>query len=256
MCAVLFYDTRTYKNMAIAALNISERREMFRRDSLIASDRRRAAIHEAGHIIVGGVVGLVMDAYIVQIGKATNYDKSWIGRTCIYERRSTSITRLQWRMVAVAGAVAERCWQREIPDAEEWSDPEMMSASDWRMAKCHPGEPDKLCIRAINDVAGMFDPCSGDKWGELCRTARQLIIKARRAEQRISYHIDTAMALLLPREIKLPNPSTTLRSHRPYSGRRRYAKLNHLLVRCIQVSQARWRWWRRATGRFMGRLSL
>ena len=70
----------------------------------------------------------------------------------------TKPTKRQRRMVAVAGAIAELSWQREFDEIDYdfdwchdwWWDPAIMSESDWDLAGCGPGEPDKPFFTAIN----------------------------------------------------------------------------------------------------------
>ncbi len=86
-------------------------------------------------------------------------------------------------MIAVAGSVAEVCWQRIDVDeffvGDYWGDPDAMSPGDWKGVQCEPGEPDDLCAEAILKVAAILDPNTGERWRDLCLTARELIMDAR-----------------------------------------------------------------------------
>jgi hypothetical protein len=82
-------------------------------------------------------------------------------------------------MVGCAGAVAELCWDRECIDPDYWTDPDMMSTSDWRLSGCEPGEPDDLCIEAIKNLEGLLSE-GGPLWVNLLRQARRLIMDVRK----------------------------------------------------------------------------
>jgi hypothetical protein len=74
------------------------------------------------------------------------------------------------------------CWLRESVEPTHWeTDVDIMSESDWRLAQCEPGNPDALCLFAIERIAELFDSAAGKQWGNLCRTARNLIERARLA---------------------------------------------------------------------------
>ncbi len=81
-------------------------------------------------------------------------------------------------MLGCAGAMAELCWKGEYIDPGYWTEPEMMSPSDWRLCGCEPGEPDKVCIEAIERLQYLLSD-DGPLWGELLREARRLIVTSR-----------------------------------------------------------------------------
>ena len=140
-----------------------------------ARDRRLAAIHEAGHIAIANMLSInVGYAYIYVPHSHTDLrsQKTWVGTT--YCNLQTADSR-QRRMIGVAGAVAELCWRGEFVDDDYWIDPEMMSKSDWRWTQCSPGAPDKKCVEAIYAVATVLER-GASLWGELVRTARDLIV--------------------------------------------------------------------------------
>jgi len=62
-----------------------------------------------------------------------------------------------------------------VLDHQTWAEPEIMSPSDWRLAHCYPGEPDRRFMRAVETVNAMFDR----EWLTVCRVARMLIERAR-----------------------------------------------------------------------------
>jgi hypothetical protein len=88
-----------------------------------AWDRRNAAIHEAGHIVMARRLGLSDTCGVIfhLDDDAPLLDKTWGGRTAlVFMTRLTSVER---QMVAVAGAVAELCWRRELVDLDYWEEP-------------------------------------------------------------------------------------------------------------------------------------
>jgi hypothetical protein len=130
-----------------------------------AMNRRLAAIHEAGHFTIARHLGLL--AFNARVEKTlirAPHEKFWIGDT-----RIQSTTLAKSRMVAVAGAVAEFCWdEKTYEDTQDgWEDPHTMSDSDWVLARCEPGEPSRELMRAIKQVFGLLDPTEGQLWPTL-----------------------------------------------------------------------------------------
>jgi len=142
-------------------------------------DRRLAAIHEAGHLVIARRFRIpVTSAYIFPTDNPAWDEKHWIGRI---QGEFLLHTRGQRLMFGVAGAVAEMSW-RNVEDldwSEEWWDAETMSETDWKMAGCVPGNPDGPCFTAIKRVARHFDRRTGRLWPSLIKTARTLIIQSR-----------------------------------------------------------------------------
>jgi len=93
-------------------------------------------------------------------------------------------------MIAVAGHVAECCWERSTCAAEQdWPesfldnlwDPDGMSATDWEMALHEPGCPTKKLARACEAVERLLS--SKDiLWADLVGASRRLIVEARNPE--------------------------------------------------------------------------
>lgn len=120
---------------------------------IAAIDRRLAAIHEAGHVVIARGLGLVvLQAWIEPSGRTQHQlknEKSWTGRTTIQR----SVDPLERRMVGTSGSVAELCWWGGDIDPDYWTNPDMMSLSDWRLSGCEPGQPDQMCCEAIERMA-------------------------------------------------------------------------------------------------------
>ena len=153
--------------------------EVDRRIWLGIHDRRQAAVHEAGHIVVGKLLGLGSTTGYIFLNFAPEPgEKLWLGK-CHYDaRKLLRLSRLKRRMFAVAGAVAETWWGGEVPDPDFWFEPEMMSPSDWAGTGCEPGFPDNSCCKAIRAAADLLSP-DGQGWRDLCLTARALLVNSR-----------------------------------------------------------------------------
>jgi len=76
-----------------------------------------AAIHEAGHVVMARHIGLTnVSAWLEEIQDFADdilYDKLWIGHTTYLQSgiNGKTISTKKLAMFAVAGAVAECCWQ-------------------------------------------------------------------------------------------------------------------------------------------------
>jgi hypothetical protein len=88
------------------------------------------------------------------------------------------VPRKKRKLVAVAGSVAEFCWRGDEIDLFYWYEPEVMSESDWEMADCSPGQPDRACFTAIEEVGELLGR-GRPLWGELIANARRLIVNSR-----------------------------------------------------------------------------
>lgn len=141
-----------------------------------AWDRRKAAVHEAGHVVVARHLGMYAShAILWKNQRPAADDKLWLGRAFIGPRME-SLAPDQVRMIAVAGAVAEEVWSHGTMDCPEdffmW--PEAMSAADWAMAGYEPGCLDDGGLDAVEHVAVLLTP-GGELWPRLVEEARRLI---------------------------------------------------------------------------------
>jgi len=115
-------------------------------------DRRMAAIHEAGHVVIARSFGILCEAELTPTFTTDpRAQKTWVGQTRYPlgsngkrlklkpgEQQGDLIepTQQELRMVGVAGAVAEACWRdrkvyRDVATPEiDWYDPDVMSESD------------------------------------------------------------------------------------------------------------------------------
>jgi hypothetical protein len=142
-----------------------------------------AAIHEAGHMVVASSFGVLCQAWIVPVQGSERRQKMWVGRCRFLGGKPFS--QLQ-RMIAVAGAVAEACWQDRaiwgVAEEWDWYDPAVMSESDWRFAGCSVGQPSRALFTAIDEVGALLRSNGGPLWQELIQTARGLIDTSRAIE--------------------------------------------------------------------------
>jgi hypothetical protein len=157
-----------------------------------ARDRRMAAIHEAGHLVIARMFGFPGSAWIWPNDQPE--EKTWLGRTkrCPIisvnhgKVRVKTPTKSQDRMIAVAGAVAEACWQDRaiwrVAVEWDWDDPVVMSDSDWHLSGCPIGRPSPALYTAIDKVEALLRSDCGALWPSLCQTARDLIIENRAIE--------------------------------------------------------------------------
>ncbi len=54
---------------------------------LLARDRRKAAVHEAGHVVIARMFGLTdIDAHIRRHFESSIYEKTWVGQTGFSKR--------------------------------------------------------------------------------------------------------------------------------------------------------------------------
>lgn len=145
-----------------------------------AYDRRRTAMHEAGHALVAKHLGYRAEAWIYQNDvDDLMASKSWLGHTSFYGAPNTP-GHPHLRMIAVAGMVAEILWNNRgdenCIDPGFWADVlfdrDCMSVADWRLADCDPDEPDDHLLDVIVRVADLL---AGELWPSLIRGSRTLM---------------------------------------------------------------------------------
>lgn len=149
---------------------------------LQAWDRRLASIHEAGHLVVAGHLGIKSaEAWIAPVNNASAGDmKTWIGQ-CGFLAGQRRMSNIGWMKIAVAGHVAEQCWQyRDEAGAfpifweDGLGDPEAMSPADWAMADHTPGGPSGKLVRACEAVERVLMP-GACLWPALLATSRHFL---------------------------------------------------------------------------------
>jgi hypothetical protein len=167
-----------------AMVGDGRRRMVLRPVQISARDRRHAAIHEAGHLVVARHLGRRLgcpepDALIIRNDTALlPEERTWHGQINLYNIER--LNGLERRMIGFAGAAATCLWNGEDLDLEFWSDPDFggMSITDWQLAQCEPGQPDRLCNMAVTRLSRLL--CRGGRlWKPLIREARALIIVER-----------------------------------------------------------------------------
>lgn len=158
-------------------------RRKWSRAGTLAGDRRRAAVHEAGHYVIGRHVGLRHVAARIWHEDHGLSDMKlyggFAGSACRREWAKLSVKRHM--MIGCAGMAAEWAWEERFNDgANGWigdhlTDPMAMSASDWNRAYTEPGEPCGKLVRVAEHAAGLFSAHGGPLWPELLRVSRVLI---------------------------------------------------------------------------------
>ena len=149
---------------------------------ILAHDRRKSAVHEAGHYVIGRHFGLKSgDAWISPTGADPRGDEqTWIGQHRVRREELDRLSDIRRMMLGVSGLVAERRWEEAVNDPSDWptdlyealEEPEIMSWSDWKMALHEPGHPTRKLIRAAERVEALL---AGPLWLDLCLAARSLI---------------------------------------------------------------------------------
>jgi hypothetical protein len=138
----------------------------------VARDRRMAAVHEAGHVVVARRFDLeILSAWIVP-NDAGPEERTWRGGVLI---KKAGAPEMVCRMVGCAGAVAEWLW------GGNWIEDfylDGMSEADWLIAGCAEGCPDDALMDAVQQVGKLFERC-GAGWQELVAEARRLIVDSR-----------------------------------------------------------------------------
>lgn len=143
------------------------------RKRIAARDRRNAAVHEAGHLVVARWAGAeIASAWIIPNDGLAADEKAWGGRVQICGRIVDPHRR---RMVGVAGAIAEHLW-RDGWIEDFW--PDGMCDADWQFAGYELDQPDDAFWRAVDSVDSMFR-ADGPVWPAVLHEARRLIVDSR-----------------------------------------------------------------------------
>ena len=137
-----------------------------------ARDRRGAAVHEAGHVVIARHFGCrIASAWIIPADDPAPNERTWIGRA---QYQGVPADPAKRRMIGLAGEVAEHLWRGGV--IEDFSPDDAMSDSDWRCAGYEPHCVDDALEEAAHDVSELLAML----WAELIREARRLIVEARR----------------------------------------------------------------------------
>jgi hypothetical protein len=168
----------------------------FHRDSRAETHaRRRAAIHEAGHIIAGRHVGNTRSHGYIEPAKLVAREFgiiTWQGGS--FARNENMAWRDQ-RLIGVAGSVAEYCWgfrSGPSPDLDEIY--EGMSPTDRETHSWNSGRrldlntsterEERAWDNAITRAYRLFNCHTGPLWPALLNMARHLIVESRNYEDR------------------------------------------------------------------------
>ena len=140
----------------------------------LARERRLAAVHQAGHVVIARRVGFkIASAWIMpNDGEDAKDEGTWTGRVQIESVRADTFA---CRMVGVAGSVAEHLW---LGGGIDDYFPDTLSEDDWLLTGCHPAQPDDPLMVAIGEV-GQLLARGGSGRQELIAESRRLIIACR-----------------------------------------------------------------------------
>ena len=138
-----------------------------------ARERRRVAVHEAGHVVMARLFGLTLLRALIAPDEGSWHGSVQVAPVGQLHPRAVA------RMVGVAGKAAELCWTDRHYDVldEDWWHPGTLSESDWAQTGCLPGAPDKAFFSALNQAAKLFRSGEGEikqqgpLWGVLTQTA-------------------------------------------------------------------------------------
>jgi hypothetical protein len=139
-----------------------------------ARERRLAAVHEAGHVVIARRVGFkIASAWIMpNDGEEAEHEGTWTGRVQI---ESVRADKFACRMVGVAGSVAEHLW---LGGSIDDYFPDTLPEGDWHLTGCDPDQPDDAFMEAIGEV-GQLLARGGSGWQELITESRWLIVASR-----------------------------------------------------------------------------
>jgi hypothetical protein len=152
-----------------------------------AASRRRAAIHEAGHIVAARYVGDLSAWGYIEPSEARfgeHLHRHWVGQA---EAGYHTLKRRDNRLIRVAGAVAEYVWDDREGD-EPWFDTiyENMSDTDRRFYDYNFRRVELDCndsavreetawFNAMLRAYKLFTRHGGPLWPALCKQARHMI---------------------------------------------------------------------------------
>src|SRR5262249_38323201 len=109
-------------------------------NKLEALDRRRVAVHEAGHTVVARELSILeIGATLTRCANSDPTERGWWSgqhRACLEGSEKRVKT-----MYAVAGLVAETCWRGETILEIDGDDAEILSPTDWATAGIEPRNP-------------------------------------------------------------------------------------------------------------------
>jgi hypothetical protein len=148
----------------------------------IARDRRDAAVHEAGHLVMArkiqqqeGISRPVVYACIFRVEGTTPRGRTWNGDFKYFPFEPPP----KRAMVGVAGVIAVATWQRRwrprCVQSINWETPDTMSTSDWEICGCEPGKPTPELREAVTAVSALLESDTDRLWWTLCVEAHRLI---------------------------------------------------------------------------------
>lgn len=148
----------------------------------LARDRRRIAVHEAGHYVIARHLGFRHVFALIWQGEAPNPARDvWRGMCSRLRDLHHGRRPIEDMMIGCAGLVAEVAWCEMTKGgalrrvADYLREPDSMSRSDWATCHAPPGDPAPALIEAAEHVAALLTPRGGPLWPELRGVARVLM---------------------------------------------------------------------------------
>ena len=157
-------------------------------------DRRRAAVHEAGHLVMMRHLGVLGgSAKILRKPSSATSERLWVGQTSFLphilelskhmkddppkEMMLKDVSPRELMLIGIAGVVAESAWAETDRDLLPYlfEDPNEMSLTDWAMTGCEPGSPSEQMINFALEVYRLFERPLGLLFSDLRIQSRGLI---------------------------------------------------------------------------------
>src|SRR5207253_6593679 len=124
-----------------------------------AVDRRDAAVHEAGHLVMARHLEAAGPRAWIYPVERTAIGRTWNGDFNFFP---FDMPPQKLALIGVAGVVAVTTWQRRWRACRssniDWEDPGTMSQSDWRYCGCDPGRVEPHLLEAADHAFRLFDP--------------------------------------------------------------------------------------------------
>ena len=142
---------------------------------LYAKDRRMAAMHEAGHMVIARWAGIrPVGAWICQKAEVPDLELKGFGGQCVYYTHHLArLSQIRRMMIGVAGAMAEAVWENKFinesiyaPDVLYLGD--AMSDTDWPEGTSPDEWPVKL-ERASEKVVDLLENELRQDWLDVGR---------------------------------------------------------------------------------------
>jgi hypothetical protein len=149
---------------------------------ILARDRRNAAAHEAGHIVIAEhLKSYPTGAYIRPNPSKSKVDTSWIGSMHL-GIDYCEIPKQNRMMIACAGGISEHIWNHPDDEFDEIYWEEYMSPTDWQMSGCDSESSDLYSPKSpfLKAARRTFDLLKGPLHNNVIKECRWLINNSRK----------------------------------------------------------------------------